>query len=402
MSQKLPTPTSTAGNKPPFLVGIAGTSSSGKTVLSLILSEIFKAAMDQGQQGNTSASMSSIDTASTITTISQNDYFIAESNCPRTTFRPRSGDETVVAGYVGPDGRVETADIDCLAAVDWVRLLEDLDAFLAGQKQQQGGAPEAVPNATSAHQTELACYRTNLDSFVAPELRKRMVADIRACIDEQVMFNSFDKFEGKLFKKDPHGTALLNCRLGFVEGFLLYVREPPLPRSKIPQTRQGDGDDDASSSSSTSSSTSSNQQQQQQPPEPHMQPDMKTSQGAVRDRFHNRLYIHIPTEMAYQRRFSRTPFIDQPQGQRMPGQMWKTKGYYFDVARANFYKFDLADCSLATQLWQGQEIIKNAVHSILETMKEYEVGARAAALETAEKEEEEAMARVKGETNTFW
>lgn len=380
--------TSTSDDTPPFLVGIAGASSSGKTVLSLVLSEIFQAAMNHEQQISALHSTGSTTNASTITMISQDDYFVPNSDCPRITFRPRPGDELVVAGHVGPDGRVETANTDCLAAVDWVRLLGDVDTFLTGQKQQ-GGAPGAVFNVTSTHQTELAHYRTMMDCFVEPQLRQRLIADVRACIDAQVMLNTFHNFVGRLFKRHPRGTALLNCRLGFVEGFLLYAKEPPLSVHHSPHKGLGDGRANASGS---------NQRHHQ--PESRLQLAIKASQEAIRCRFHDRLYIHVTTETACQRRFSRDLYIDQPQGQRKPGQMWKTRGYYLDVVRANFYNYDSGNPALATQLWQGQDIVENAVQSILGKMKEYEADAREVVKNLAK--EEETMARVKGETNTFW
>lgn len=392
MATKLPNSTPTAADAIPFLVGIAGASSSGKTILSLILWDIFQAAMSQGQPNDTPPTTSSTAAFSTITMISQDDYSIPKNECPRTAFRPRSGDEAVVAGHVGADGKVETADSDCLVAINWTRLLGDIDAFLTGQKQQDDGISGVIPFVASAHQTELARYRTMIDSFAEPKLRERMIAEVRACIAAQVMFNTFDKFEGRLFKKGPRGTNLLNVRLGFVEGLLLYAREPPLPQLYWPPNVRWINDYDNASSS--------NQQQHQQRPEPRMQRAVKASQEAIRDRFHSRLYLHVTTETACQRRFSRDRYIDQPQGQRIPGQMCKTKGYFFDVAKANFYKYDSIDSTLVKQLWQGQNILALAIQSILQKMKEFEEEAREAARERVQ--EEAAMARVKGETETFW
>lgn len=169
-----------------------------------------------------------------------------------------------------------------------------------------------------------------------------------------------DEYEGKLFKDAGAQGDLLNVRLAIVEGFLLYSREKPLPAAKEPLTPE--------------------QQvtlQSQQPQRPSaLAGSPKASHEAISALLDVRLYLHITPELSFYRRFTRMPYMDPPHGSRERGQMWKTIGYFFDVARANFYGYDMLPVAMVTQLLQGHTVVENAVLNILHKMKVAEQTAR--------------------------
>ncbi|CAN8102386.1 unnamed protein product [Discula destructiva] len=354
--------TSDAGDvlAPSFVIGIAGASSSGKTVLSLLLADIFEKAI--AKPGIATAS---------VKIISQDDYFLPQNECPRRTFRPRISDERVANGHIDDDSRIETADRDCLSAFDWVRLHNDIQAFINGDPASSAVSVTADKSLT-AHKVEVAEYRQNLASKLAPVESNRLVKEVREFISDQIMFNMHDNYSGKLFKDDGENGDLLNVRLLIVEGFLLYSREKlPKPNNvKTPLSPQ---------KYHAQQQRQAQQLQQLQQPSPLPQPlagSPKACHEAISDLLDMRLYLQITPEQSFRRRFGRTAYMDPPRGTREPGEMWKTVGYFFDIVRANFYGYDMLPISSVSQVLQGNAVTRNAVRKILLQMRLAEQTAR--------------------------
>lgn len=306
-----PTNSTTVGESTPaFLVGIAGSSSSGKTTLSLLLSEVFTAVQ--------SPIHGRIDEP-TVLTISQDDYFLSKDACPLTTFTPRLPADAFVVD--GQTRQITTADTDCLASIDWQRLLRDVDAFLQGVK-----VAASQDDGETAHQAELRTYRKNM-TCLAPYLLlvQDMACAIRQRVEEQVQLNEQAAFAGKYFRADSLGRPTLACQIGVVEGFLLFAREA----ARIPLTEKQNGTHKANDVSTAGRRTFNEATRQ--------------CQEAILDRLHERLFLVVDKDIAFQRRFSRDAYIDAPDGARLPGQMWRSEGY-FEVIYKWPWRCAVADC----------------------------------------------------------
>lgn len=364
---------------PAFIIGIAGATSSGKTITTMILSAIFEEAVTKGQTLNINQAQAN----STVTVFAADDYFLPHAECPKRSFRPRVGDENIVRGYVNEQDKVQTSDRDCLSAVDWVRLHKDIKAFkdgTMGNTGTSGTASTLSTKRTSTHKAEAAQYRQIMASLVSPAEIQRLAAKVRDCISEQIILNMHHEFPGQLFKDAGDKIDLLNVRIAIVDGFLLFSREKPPTATATPLTPEHD---QASTAQRLRSLTGS----------------PKACHETISDNLLDaRLYINVTPEMSCRRRFARQPYMDPPLGTRMPGQMWKTLGYYFDVARANFYAYDMLPDGMVKQLVQAN-LVEDALREILLKMKLAEQTARHRFL--ADRKQKKEMAEHQDDYNTM-
>lgn len=351
-----PTSASTPAEEPlapAFIIGIAGPSSCGKTVASLILAKIFKEALAKDADVNINLKLIN----PSITIFAADDYFLAHEACPKRKFRPRVGDEATVMGHVNEQDQVETSDRDCLAAIDWVRLHNDIKAFKDGTATTtttEMPSSDSPHQRTTIHQNEVEAYRQAMAALISPADLKRLATKIQDCISDQIMFNMLDKFPGHLFQEASPSVDLLNARIAIVEGFLLFARERPPPALTTPLSPQ---------------------HATTHLPVPLAGSPKACHEAIATDLLDVRLYIHVTPATQVRRRFSRAAYMDPPRGTRMPGQMWKTLGYFYDIARANFNAYNTLPAGMVRQLVQNG-LVEDAVREILHGMKLLEQTAR--------------------------
>lgn len=59
------------------------------------------------------------------------------------------------------------------------------------------------------------------------------------------------------------------------------------------------------------------------------------SKFAMQDSYDIKLFLSATKDKSIVRRFANPEYIDHPQGSRMPGQMWKTEGFFEHVVWEN-------------------------------------------------------------------
>ena len=69
-----------------------------------------------------------------------------------------------------------------------------------------------------------------------------------------------------------------------------------------------------------------------------IKPAQEEAKNTLMDVFDVRLFLPTAKEVAKRRRFQRATYVDQPEGTRIPGQMWKTEGYFDKVVWENYRK----------------------------------------------------------------
>lgn len=278
------------GNRrPPFLIGISGCSSSGKTTLALALSVIFGDVL-RPTAGDSANSIVSI--------ISQDDYFLPKAQCSSTSFTPRlPADEVVVAGRIEADGTVEAAGADCLAAAERAALVGAVEAFLLQVRSpgRDGAARRHGSPSRDARVSPEPPYHAGPGRQPA---NSHGGAAVRARAAEQAALNADvpGGFEGLFFGVGARsGLPEVRRRMGVVEGFLLFARGE---QQEL---------DEASSN---------------------------LQRAILRRCVHAALFLRIDKATAVRRRFRRGCYADAPRGGRRPGQMWKTRGYFEEVGWA--------------------------------------------------------------------
>lgn len=132
-----------------FIIGISGSISAGKTVMSLAVQGIFQDAMELLAPENVTIN-------GNIIIFSTDDYLVASSKCPKRHFRVRKGDEVCVQAKAGT--MVETEDHECLPAIDWEALYSDIQVFV-----EDDAIPATEPSDLSIiEEAEYNCHRRKI------------------------------------------------------------------------------------------------------------------------------------------------------------------------------------------------------------------------------------------------
>ena len=377
-------PPRTSSLPPPkaITVSISGCSSSGKTTLALLLSEIFstfakniqnaQVSLDDFLHGNIAFTEKMKPLL-----IYEDAYFKDKSYCPNVTFVSTPADVdfvqhtikkddlmqyTIIFGEDQPSGSysvddsvkneqhnppywyITGPDTDCWSALDIPGL-----AAAIQHARKTGNLSDA-----SLRQEE-ETRRATPDLLVTAEQRAAILeqhADIVSVMKERVeiwfkceaAINTGSASKNQLNNSGTvHGTP--RPTLCFIEGFLLYPDPANTPTS--PNIGTSPGKENTMLSSPLRDSSN-----EFVPRDPKRNSSFLILE-AKRDAFQTKnvkaranimqeldikLFLPSSKEHAQSRRFMRDCYIDAPLGTRLPGQLWKSDGYFNDVAWGNYVK----------------------------------------------------------------
>ena len=183
--------------------------------------------------------------------------------------------------------RITGPDADCNESVNFVALLEAVNTVLSG-----GTLPSTGPSQS----------HVNIDALVEKhsELIARMVEKVASWTKAQAVLNAEARFSGHLISspienasKNKDAKASIRPALCFIEGFLLFSNGPE------------DG-------------------------------ETLSKKANLMPLFNIKLFLSATKDAVKKRRFSRPVYTDQPKGQRLAGQMWKTEGYFDQIVWGHF------------------------------------------------------------------
>jgi hypothetical protein len=299
-----PSPTSTSKTTPPSelaplsqptlppakeikLVGISGCSSSGKSTLTYLLSEIFD-----------SASPCESETGKKFLT--QDDFFLPKKHIPVTKFTDADSEfvresarvskkgglysfkEIGGGGGGGKKWEISGPNTDAPTAIDFLEFRHAVTSL-----KQHGQISAASEKARSRR--GLGIVQETGDCTTGSSTRPRMQTHQGHSEDHLII--TYAPLITELRNRVQTAMENTSIKFTFVEGFLLFTNptQPPTP-SLLSWNR-------------------------------HLLHDVLT------------IPIFLPTSKhaAKTRRFARKPYIDPPQGDRVPGQMWMSEGYFKDV-----------------------------------------------------------------------
>ncbi|ESZ97432.1 hypothetical protein SBOR_2121 [Sclerotinia borealis F-4128] len=322
-----------------FTVAISGCTSSGKTTLALLLSEIFSSFPPKESSADNDSPLGSEkenlgDSQATTsfatpftTTIHQDAFFIPKVHCPFVEFSSTHKDKSFMKesvaqiyenpiyfySWTGKEGegiaRIAGPNTDCMDAVDFGNLLRKVKAA-----QRNKIEPEKD-----------ARYKDDADKKQLIQKYSGVIASMRKRVKEHFALPTTNHTSG-------YGGSITDYINGwvFVEGFLLFSKT-------MPSDNQCSGLDDCSKDDLHAEGLKDLQPEVN---EEVMAMDkqlirMKTeripSKDALMQEFDVKLFLPTTKEVAKHRRMSRFPYVDFPVGGRHLGQMWKSEGYFEDV-----------------------------------------------------------------------
>ncbi|KAF7920196.1 uncharacterized protein EAE97_011537 [Botrytis byssoidea] len=315
-------------------IAISGCSSSGKTTLALLLSEIFSSSITtKHSTGNESLHIpkeNNLDDAKAThpftTIIHQDAFFIPKAGCPLVQFDSAPNDENFIRESLAPKNKnpvyfyartgthgeenvqITGPNTDCMEAVDFGNLLRMVQ----------------VAQANNAEPELCIQYKDDADKKELIEQYSGVIESMRRRVRECLAVGTGNRMRNNV-------VADYNYRWVFVEGFLLF--------SKALHS------DDRSSWLDTSSEVEDRCIERSE----IVQQDFKkeaalkkckvmrakeekvVAKAALMQEFDIKLFLPTSKEVAKERRLSRFPYIDFPAGGRFPGQMWKSEGYFEEV-----------------------------------------------------------------------
>lgn len=238
-----------------IIIGISGSTSSGKTTLSLILSAIFS------------------DNA--LNSIHEDDFF-----------RPKTA---------------RTTDTDCFEAVD-------LERFITKVKHVRTTEHITLPKTPPARNEPSFRVENVDDQKLYNDLIQQKKRELRIWISGQISKSRYSEWEDTTIlmpsESSPFGPrAVIKPKFCFVDGFLLY--------SKVGEPFGGVDNMTASYLNTI-------------------------AREELMRLFDIRLFLPVTKQVASERRFSREPYIDPPNGSRLAKQWWKTEEYFNKIAWPNY------------------------------------------------------------------
>ncbi|KAJ8070151.1 hypothetical protein OCU04_000543 [Sclerotinia nivalis] len=312
-------------------VAISGCTSSGKTTLALLLSEIFSSlsAIDKSTDNNSpheSAKDNVCNSQAFTTTIHQDSFFIPKAYCPFVQFNSTNNDKNFMKESIAQkdenpvytysctgtkgEGIVQVIgpNTDCMEAVDFCNLLREVQAT-----QIKGVEPEKITQ-----------FKEDADKKKLVEQYSRVIASMRKKIKEHLALTTIKHASryGGNFAGNINGWV-------FVEGFLLFSKSIPPDHgsleflentgelsAEVPEDLQMIAKEDFTFMEKELT---------------RMKEERILSKEALMEEFDIKLFLPTSKDVAKQRRMSRFPYVDFPAGGRHPGQMWKSEGYFDEV-----------------------------------------------------------------------
>jgi uridine kinase len=340
-------------------IAISGPASGGKTTLAILLSEIFAfnshapAANDHVDQPK-----------SQMLILHQDNYFLAKHHCPFVTFDSATTDTafleaTLANDLVGqyiiswagiradyhphiipkatspfvesedpisdpgnsriiaserelidtrtPVWRITGPDTDCVAAIDFEELLKHVTHVKYTGMMPRQHYSFKIDEEETLNVDVHANVKDSQAEFLVKKyetLVQEMQGRVSKWAREQAIANAKAGFGGLNVRGviEDSGNKGFDKRFCFVEGFLLY---------SDPIVYLGPKD---------------------------ITPANEAAKLQLVDAFDIKLFLPTAKEVAKRRRFERKVYIDQPEGTRVPGQMWKSEGYFEKVVWDNYVK----------------------------------------------------------------
>ena len=187
-----------------------------------------------------------------------------------------------------------------------------------------------------------------------------MKESVKSWTKDQEIANTEARFEGLNIRgaiEGPSDKGGLRPKLAILEGFLLFP-------------------DHASASESTRKSHGINKENQPPPPRNELGTEQEltalvdvaayqninaAAKQDLMSHFDIKLFLPTSKTQAKSRRFARRLYIDAPHGDRLPGQMWKTDGYFNEIAWGNYLK-ESAWLVEADGVESSSEAVNHGVH----------------------------------------
>ena len=261
------------------------------------------------------------------------DYIISQGG-------PTSNSPTVSAAedpccQPSPVWQVTGPDTDSWSAIEFSALINTLKYV-----KKHGCLSEASlrrDDLTRVKFPGLLLDRSQHDAILAPH--SSLIAELRGKVSKWSTSNTASSTKERLqglFIQDSIASSnnkdAAFPKLAFIEGFLLYP--DPTKRSSADNKENVDPSKNNDQDAPRQRSAILMMDEQLK--------EYQTLNLQLKDtlmpNFDIKLFLPLSKEQAKERRFGGERYIDAPEGVRVPGQMWKTDGYFEDVAWANYVR----------------------------------------------------------------
>ncbi|KAF7894741.1 uncharacterized protein EAF01_010191 [Botrytis porri] len=315
-------------------VAISGCSSSGKTTLALLLSEIFSSSPttkhSTGRKPPDISEEKNLGDAKAIhpftTIIHQDAFFIPKSDCPLVQFNSAPSDEHFLkeslaqnnenpvylyarTGMNGEeDVQITGPNTDCMEAVNFGNLLRMVRAAQANNSE-----PKMCVQ-----------YIDDGDKMKLIEQYSGVIESMRRKIREYFASGTGNRMRNDAF-------AGFNYRWVFVEGFLLFSEALPSDDRSSWFGASSEVKDHCAERSGNVRQEFEKEAALKENEIMRAKEKIVLAKAALMQEFDIKLFLPTSKEVAKERRLSRFLYIDFPAGGRYPGQMWKSEGYFEEV-----------------------------------------------------------------------
>jgi hypothetical protein len=363
-----------------LIIAISGCSSSGKTLLSLLLKDIFTD-LDFSCPGITNSSK-----ASRPLSIHEDNYFVDKNNCPFVTFNSTLADSSFILKSLSnenlghyylhldnnhtpiddvhlqtlnlakqPLWRVNGPDTDCWEAIDVPALIEVSipgDLNYISNASQVLGAIKKNGIAGEYHQGHTGkAVEAEVKRWAELVREMQQVVKQWAVKEDTITHSEITRSDlDAQIIIDPKARIPALPALCFVEGFLLFSDPDATDEQYVPYENNFDSMNDNTVTPydvlalnirrpkicrplTTDSSDYSSHNIA-----PTRIPTL-TENKALMNKFDIKIFLPTSNGVAKARRFSRKPYMDYPLGSRREGELWKTEGYFNGVVWPNYERF---------------------------------------------------------------
>ncbi|KAF7959232.1 hypothetical protein EAE96_002747 [Botrytis aclada] len=314
-------------------IAISGCSSSGKTTLALLLSEIFSSSSstkhstgDKPPDISKANNLGDAKATHPFTTIIHQDvFFIPKADCPLVQFNSAPNDEQFIKeslaqknknpvyfyARTGTNGeenvQITGPNTDCMEAVNFGNLLRTVQAAQ-----------------TSNAESEMCVqYKDDTDKKKLIEQYSGVIESMRRRVREYLALGTSNRMRNDIHADYNYGWV-------FVEGFLLFSKALPSDDRSLYRNVSSKVEDRCAG-------RSENVQEFEKEAALKENEIMRAKEEiclaklSLMQEFDIKLFLPTSKEVAKERRLSRFPYIDFPAGGRCPGQMWKSEGYFEEV-----------------------------------------------------------------------
>ncbi|PQE15260.1 hypothetical protein CJF32_00007898 [Rutstroemia sp. NJR-2017a WRK4] len=341
-----------------WTIGISGCTSSGKTVLALLLSEIF-APFSPPPQHRSDGSLQvgdletqlieGICTVPSTSIIHQDAFFLPKADCPWVTFdctqaeKPyiqasiRNIDENTAYSYSwsgrnllsSESIRIIGPNTDCREAVNFKSLLCRVQSAQSGC---------LVPEIKAAFKAEDA-DRQKLTEDHADLIRVMREKVASFCRLKTAMNGA--KQASYVESNGQRTAELTYSHWIFVEGFLLFskdVTSNDVDREVGEDETDGSDEDLYAEIDERFKPAVKDEVKRLKAESKQTNQERAIAKQALMNTFDIKLFLPTSKEVAKQRRLARPPYVDEPIRRRKLGQMWKTEGYFDEVVWRGYEK----------------------------------------------------------------